>query len=201
MYCPKCAAPIDGVKFCRQCGANVSLVPQALTGQLPAPVQTEATPPAMQTTDVHYGRRQRRHRPAQPEGPPSMAHAFNNVLIGLGFLAAVAIVMRFSPGGMSWGWVFLFPAMAAFGRAVSEYHRAAEAQQQARPQQFQPTLMTQAVIPHAPVQVPTTSELKLPPAAQDFAQDFAQGLAQPVSITEHTTALLEPARQKVADKN
>ena len=198
MYCPKCAAPIDGVKFCRQCGANVSLVPQALTGQLPAPVQTEATP-VMQTMDVRYGRRHRRqHRQARPAEPPSMAHAFNHILIGLGFLAAVAIVMRFSPGGMGWGWAFLFPAMAAFGKAVSEYYRAAEAQQQTRSQQFQPTLMTQPIMPQAPpLQVPTTSELKLPPAAQDFAQD----LAQPVSITEHTTALLEPARQKVADKN
>ena len=189
MYCPKCAAPIDGVKFCRQCGANVSLVPQALTGQLPVPVQTEATPPAMQTTDVHYGRRHRRQRQAQPAEPPSMAHAFNHVLLGLGFLAAVAIVMRFSPGGMSWGWVFLFPAMGAFGKAVSEYYRAAEAQQQARSQPFQPTLAPQPVISQQPfIQVPTTSELKLPVAAQEAAQD----LAQPVSITEHTTALLEP---------
>ncbi|HZS09870.1 MAG TPA: zinc ribbon domain-containing protein [Blastocatellia bacterium] len=35
MYCPKCAAPIDGVKFCRSCGTNVSLVPQAISGTLP----------------------------------------------------------------------------------------------------------------------------------------------------------------------
>ena len=35
MYCPQCANPIDGTKFCRSCGANVSLVPQALAGQLP----------------------------------------------------------------------------------------------------------------------------------------------------------------------
>ena len=198
MYCPKCAAPIDGVKFCRQCGTNVSLVPQALTGQLPAPVQTEATPPAMPTMGAPYGRRHRRDRQARPAEPPNMAHAFSKVLTGLGFLAAAAIVMRFTPDGIGWGWVFLFPAMAAFGKAVSEYYRAAEAQQQARSQQFQPTLpTTQSTTSQPFVPVPTTSELKLPPAAQDFAQD----LAQPVSITEHTTALLEPARQKVADKN
>ena len=191
MYCPKCAAPIDGVKFCRQCGANVSLVPQALTGQLPAP--TNATPPAIPTMSAPYGRRHRRDRQARSAEPPSMAHAFNHVIFALGFLAAAAIVMRFSPGGMSWGWAFLFPAMGAFGKAVSEYYRAAEAQQQARSQQFQPTLMTQPIMSQPPLQVPTTSELKLPAAAQD--------LAQPVSITEHTTALLEPARQKVANKN
>ena len=36
MFCPKCAAQnIDGAKFCRVCGANISLVPAALSGQLP----------------------------------------------------------------------------------------------------------------------------------------------------------------------
>jgi hypothetical protein len=35
MYCPQCANPVDGTKFCRSCGANVSLVPQALAGQAP----------------------------------------------------------------------------------------------------------------------------------------------------------------------
>ncbi|MFN2482444.1 MAG: zinc-ribbon domain-containing protein, partial [Pyrinomonadaceae bacterium] len=38
MFCPKCAAHnLDEAKFCRACGADISLVPQALTGQL-APV-------------------------------------------------------------------------------------------------------------------------------------------------------------------
>jgi hypothetical protein len=35
MFCPNCSAEIEGVKYCRSCGANVSLIPQALTGQLP----------------------------------------------------------------------------------------------------------------------------------------------------------------------
>jgi hypothetical protein len=35
MFCPKCAAQnLDEAKFCRACGADISLVPQALTGQL-----------------------------------------------------------------------------------------------------------------------------------------------------------------------
>ncbi len=35
MFCPKCAAQnLDGASYCRVCGANISLVPQALTGQL-----------------------------------------------------------------------------------------------------------------------------------------------------------------------
>jgi hypothetical protein len=36
MYCPKCATQnTDETKFCRSCGSNLSLVPQALTGRLP----------------------------------------------------------------------------------------------------------------------------------------------------------------------
>jgi hypothetical protein len=35
MFCPKCAAQnLDEAKFCRACGSDISLVPQALTGQL-----------------------------------------------------------------------------------------------------------------------------------------------------------------------
>ena len=35
MFCPRCAAQnVDDAKFCRACGADISLVPQALTGQL-----------------------------------------------------------------------------------------------------------------------------------------------------------------------
>ncbi|MGI9105935.1 MAG: zinc-ribbon domain-containing protein, partial [Pyrinomonadaceae bacterium] len=36
MYCPKCGTQnVDDASFCRGCGANVSLIPQALDGRLP----------------------------------------------------------------------------------------------------------------------------------------------------------------------
>ena len=42
MFCPRCAADnSDDAKYCRACGADIHLVPQALTGLLPAEV-TEA---------------------------------------------------------------------------------------------------------------------------------------------------------------
>jgi hypothetical protein len=35
MFCPRCAAQnLDDAKFCRACGADIRLVPQALTGRL-----------------------------------------------------------------------------------------------------------------------------------------------------------------------
>jgi hypothetical protein len=39
MYCPKCGTQnVDNASFCRGCGANVSLIPQALNGHLPEAV-------------------------------------------------------------------------------------------------------------------------------------------------------------------
>src|ERR1051326_6573590 len=41
-FCPKCATQnLDGASFCRGCGANISLVPQALTGQMVQPPPAE----------------------------------------------------------------------------------------------------------------------------------------------------------------
>ncbi|MDQ3650266.1 MAG: zinc-ribbon domain-containing protein [Acidobacteriota bacterium] len=39
MYCPSCAVQnVEGASYCRACGANISLVPQAMTGRLPEAV-------------------------------------------------------------------------------------------------------------------------------------------------------------------
>src|SRR5882762_3876555 len=53
MYCPKCATEnIDSARFCRACRANLSLVPQALSGHV-----REETPDA---EDAIKGARKRR---------------------------------------------------------------------------------------------------------------------------------------------
>ena len=81
MYCPNCAAPIDGVKFCRSCGSNVSLVPQAMSGQLP------------QSDDAKDKWRQGHHHlglGASPslEEEPSIERAISCFFSGIGFLVA-----------------------------------------------------------------------------------------------------------------
>jgi hypothetical protein len=110
MFCPKCATQnADGASFCRACGANIGLVPQALSGQLP-------TAPAPVDLDLRLGRRRRRNR---DDGPPSLEKGIVNVFMGLGFLiAALAVIFRF-PGGFTWGWAFFIPGFSCLGKGIA----------------------------------------------------------------------------------
>jgi hypothetical protein len=173
MYCPKCAAPVDGMKFCRKCGANVSLVPQALTGELPT---------AQPDHYEHGGRRRDRHR--RQEGPPSMEGAAREFFVGLGFLLVALAIWQFFPGGFSWWFWLLLPAFGMMGKGVGQYLSVREQQRHLPPPQFNaPTAMPQATL-QPQFSVPTTSELKLP----------ANAPAPAASVSEHTTALLDQAK-------
>lgn len=183
MFCPNCAAQVDGMKFCRQCGANVSLVPQALTGQLPA----AAPPPEAQMMFDHRGRRRRRH------GPPTMEGAAREFFSGFGFLLVALAIWQFFPGGFAWWFWLLIPAFGAMGKGIGQYFAVREQLRISAPPP-QPYYAAPSM-PPAPPQpqfpVPTTSELKLP----------ASVVPPPASVTEHTTALLnrERAAQKESD--
>ncbi|HXG68245.1 MAG TPA: zinc-ribbon domain-containing protein [Blastocatellia bacterium] len=99
MYCPKCGTHNqEDVKFCRACGANLSLVPQALSGSLPAPPQPDF--------DNLLDR----------IGPAGLTHGIRNAFIGAGFLI-VAIVLLLSR--QSWGIWMLIPAFALLGKGVA----------------------------------------------------------------------------------
>jgi zinc-ribbon domain len=111
MFCPKCAAQnIDGAHFCRACGANISLVPQALTGQLPGA-----------TNDESSGRGRRR----RPEKQPTFDEGVRNVVMGFGFIAvAIALAIFGRPiGAQVWWFWMLLPAFAMLGKGISEIVR------------------------------------------------------------------------------
>ena len=108
MYCPKCATEnSDETKFCRSCGSNLSLVPQALTGRLP---------------EAPSGRRRnRRHsRSLEPPTPASLADGITKSFMGLGFLFVSLSVFAFAPAGRIWWFWLLIPAFAMLGKGVSE---------------------------------------------------------------------------------
>ena len=124
MYCPTCATQnSDGTKFCRACGTNLSLVPQAITGRLP-----EAS-------------RGRRHRRDREHRAPSLASGIVNISMGLGFIL-VAFTLAISGAGKGWWPWMLIPAFAMLGKGVASIVNTVQAQ---RTQQQAYTAMPQAM--------------------------------------------------------
>jgi hypothetical protein len=108
MFCPKCATQnADGASFCRSCGANISLIPQALNGQLPEKQQEEAEGGACLT--------------GKPKKQVGLDQAFKNIFTGIAFLL-VAMALAFSIGRGWWFWM-LIPAFSMFGTGFAQYIR------------------------------------------------------------------------------
>ena len=113
MFCPKCATQnLDGASFCRTCGANISLVPQALTGQL-----TKAEGDASAPT----GRRRNRE--------VNLEHAFKNIFTGLAFLIISIVLSRTGIGQTWWFWM-LIPAFVMAGTGLAQFIRIKEREKQ-----------------------------------------------------------------------
>jgi hypothetical protein len=106
MYCPKCATQnAEDTKFCRSCGSNLSLVPQALTGRLP---------------EAPSRRGRHRDRGLDRGGPAHLAKGITNVFMGVGFLLVSFASFFFAPAGhIFWFWL-LIPAFAMLGKGVAE---------------------------------------------------------------------------------
>jgi zinc-ribbon domain len=110
MFCPKCATQnVDGASFCRSCGANISLVPQALNGQLPT---------ALSKQDIAQGIRRKLRR------EPSLDSGIRHFMMGLAFIIVSIMVGKYSPGGWTWWYWLLIPASTFIGRGISEIIRA-----------------------------------------------------------------------------
>ena len=121
MFCPKCATQnLDGASFCRGCGANISLVPQALTGQMVQQAPAEI--------DEFQGRRGKRHR----REAASLDHSFRNIFMGIAFLI-VAIALSRSFVGATWWFWMLLPAFSMMGTGIAQYIRVREQRSQLGP--------------------------------------------------------------------
>src|SRR5688572_21644705 len=113
MFCPKCATQnAEGASFCRGCGANISLVPQALTGQ---PLQ--APPPTEEMLDEVCGTRGRRKQ-------LTLDTAFKNMFIGVAFLI-ISIALSRTIGAGWWFWM-LIPAFSLLGTGIAQFIRIRE---------------------------------------------------------------------------
>ena len=117
MFCPKCATQNpEGGSFCRGCGANISLVPQALRGEIVTPAPEEVT------------RHRRRHRREGRE--LTLDQAFKNMFLGIAFLLIAIVLSRTGIGGGWWFWMLL-PAFSLMGTGIAQCIRVREKEKRA----------------------------------------------------------------------
>lgn len=112
MFCPKCAAQnVEQASFCRGCGANISLVPQALSGQLPSAADS-----------CGAARRVRK----RPEREPGLEAAIPTFFTGIAFLV-VSVALGLSQIGYGWWFWMLIPAFSCMGSGIAQYFKYREA--------------------------------------------------------------------------
>ena len=100
---------LDGASFCRGCGANISLVPQALTGQM------------MQSPVEEIEEGGRRHRRRRDRGELASTSHSKTSSWALRFLI-IAIVLSRTIGYGWWFWMLL-PAFSMMGTGIAQYIR------------------------------------------------------------------------------
>lgn len=179
MYCPRCGVQnVDDARFCRACGADISLVPQALTGRLPeryAPAEPEEL-------NRHESRRRRRRREREKE-PPTVARGVERMIGGLGFILVALSIWLFAPGGHLWFFWFFIPAFFSLADGAQIYLRARDMQRQ----------QYGGLPPTAPAvnQVRPAARLNELPS-----RETAEMLTPPGSVTEGTTRHLDALDRK-----
>jgi hypothetical protein len=162
MFCPKCATQnMDGARFCRACGADISLVPQAMSGHLP-----EAQAVDLEAVSQPYdsSRRRRKH------GAPNLEKGIKNLFMGVAFLF-VALVLAFTPMGRGWWFWMFIPAFTMLGGGIAELLRL----------RYGPSL-GQSSAPEAAAAIPPAYRAsELPP------RNTSELMPPPPSVTEGTT--------------
>ena len=166
MFCPKCGARnVEGAKYCRACGADISLVPQALAHAL-----ADDAPPAKEG-------RERRHGESPKE--PTLERGLSKIFTGLAFLLIVLLGFFYFRGGVFfWVW-FIIPALANFGEGLGIMIRAGQRRDALPPRA--PTGVEEALF------APATLPRELAP------RPTAEMLSPPASVIEGTTRHLDAA--------
>jgi len=163
MYCPRCAVQnLDDAKFCRACGADIRLVPQALMGTLD---EDEIAP------DTKANKRK----------PATVDAGLKNIFQGIGLLI-IFLIGIFVFRGAFWVTIwFIIPALSSFGEGIGQLIRA----QQERQQLMSPPIYGSGTFQPAPPLVPASDFKQL------SSPDTAEMIRPPSSVTEATTRHLD----------
>ena len=185
MFCPKCAAHnIDDAKYCRVCGADISLLQQVMSGQLNTELESADEP----AVDKRSSRRKRKEKEKEKEDkekdkPPTFEKAFENIGVGIAFLATSIMIAIFMPGGRMWWFWMLIPALACAGEGAGQLMRLRR--EKALGVGYKPPLPESRASEVSYLPPRNTSEIMTPPP----------------SVTERTTRHLkvEPERKKTGE--
>lgn len=186
MYCPRCGIEnLNEAYFCRACGADISLVPQALTGNLP--VERDD---ANEVVERSGSRVRRRKEKGKKE--VNIEDAMETFFVGLAFLLLVLGGAIFFRGGfMIWVW-FIIPAFACIGGGVGKYIRykqeSALKLPRAEPAALPPSSSRAERVNSG------SAEHYLP--VRDTAEIISSFETVPASVTEGTTRLLDKTTER-----
>lgn len=170
MYCPSCAAAnADNAQFCRACGANISLVPQAVSGQL-----------AERAEEAEGGSRRERRGRRRHGQDVTIERAVRSLFMGVAFILVAFSARVWAPAGhIWWFWLFL-PAAGMLADSVGTYLRLREKRAQLAP----------------PPSGPSAPAFAPPAQAGRLSERDTGELLQPPSVTEATTRHLATPRKR-----
>ncbi|HEX8130546.1 MAG TPA: zinc ribbon domain-containing protein [Pyrinomonadaceae bacterium] len=168
MYCPRCVVQnLDDAKFCRACGADIRLVPQALQGTLHAALD--------RPEEGEIGKRGKEKKRA----PATVDAALKNIFTGFG-LFIIFLIGLFVFRGAFWLTIwFIIPAFASVGEGIGQLIRARQEQKRLTATAYEDENFRPA--PFAPAGV--VKELSSP--------DTTEIVRTPASVTDVTTRHLD----------
>lgn len=178
MFCPKCGVHnLEGAKFCRSCGADIRLVPQALRGRLPEGVFV------VNEVEALEGKKERKERKEKSYKPPTLEKGLENLFSGIAFLIIFTLGLLYMRGlFLVWVW-FVIPGLGYIGQGLGQIIRSGSAGRALPPaDSFSPA-----------ASLPPTPALELP------AADTSEIKSPPASVTESTTRNLAAPRKRTAE--